>query len=175
MDMDCKYIEQLLERYWQCETSVEEESQLRDFFSNGEVPAHLLRYKDLFVYQQVQQEEGLGEDFDAKVLAQVEGPVVKAKRLTLRARLMPLFKAAAAVALILSLGNAVQHSFFADDVLDYNYDTYRDTYDDPQTAYEQVSSALMMLSERINKSQDDCRLPDSVGKKAVDGIDELNR
>ena len=35
MNMDYKYIEQLLERYWQCETSVEEESELRAFFSKG--------------------------------------------------------------------------------------------------------------------------------------------
>ena len=79
--MDYKDIEQLLERYWQCETSVEEESRLRDFFSKEDVPAHLLRYKNLFVYQQVQQEVGLGEDFDARILAEVEVPVVKAKRL----------------------------------------------------------------------------------------------
>ena len=70
--MDYKDIEQLLERYWQCETSVEEESRLRDFFSKEDVPAHLLRYKNLFVYQQVQQEVGLGEDFDARILAEVE-------------------------------------------------------------------------------------------------------
>lgn len=87
--MDYKDIEQLLERYWQCETSVEEESVLRDFFTKEEVPAHLLRYKNLFVYQQVQQEVGLGEDFDARILAQVETPVVKAKRLTLTGRFIP--------------------------------------------------------------------------------------
>ena len=71
MNMDYKYIEQLLERYWQCETSLEEESELRSFFSEEEVPAHLLRYKELFVYQTVQQEVGLGKDFDARILAQV--------------------------------------------------------------------------------------------------------
>lgn len=112
--MDFKYIEQLLERYWQCETSLEEETQLRAFFARNDVPEHLLRYKDLFVYQQLQQEEHLGEDFDARVLAKIETPVVKAKRLTLTARFMPLFKAAAVVAVVLSLGNAMQHSFFAD-------------------------------------------------------------
>ena len=69
--MDYKDIEQLLERYWQCETSVEEEATLRDFFAKEEVPAHLLRYKNLFVYQQVQQEVGLGEDFDTRILAEV--------------------------------------------------------------------------------------------------------
>ena len=109
--MDYKDIEQLLERYWQCETSVEEEATLRDFFAKEEVPAHLLRYKNLFVYQQVQQEVGLGEDFDARILAEVEPTVVKAKRLTLTGRFIPLFKAAAVIAIILSLGNVAQHSF----------------------------------------------------------------
>ena len=154
MNMDYKYIEQLLERYWQCETSLEEESELRSFFSEEEVPAHLLRYKELFVYQTVQQEAGLGKDFDARILAQVEAPVVKAKHLTMVGRFMPLFKAAAVVALILSLGNVAQHTFFADEAVDYKYDAYKDTYDDPEVAYKQVSSALMMLSEGINKSQD---------------------
>lgn len=112
--MDFKDIEQLLERYWRCETSLEEEAQLRAFFIGNDVPEHLLRYKDLFVYQQFQQEVHLGEDFDARVLANIEVPVVKAKRLTLTARFMPLFKAAAVVAVVLSLGNAMQHSFFAD-------------------------------------------------------------
>ncbi len=101
-------------RYWQCETSLEDEAELRAFFSGSDVPKHLLRYKDLFVYQQLQQEVHLGEDFDARVLAEVEVPVVKAKRLTLAARFMPLFKAAAVVAVVLSLGNVMQHSFFSD-------------------------------------------------------------
>lgn len=112
--MDSNYIEQLLERYWQCETSQEEEAQLRAFFNGEEVPRHLSRYKDLFVYQQLQQEIRLDEDFDARVLAQIETPVVKARRMTLTTRLMPLFKAAAVVAVILSLGNMAQHSLFAD-------------------------------------------------------------
>ena len=55
-----------------------------------------------------------GEDFDARVLAEVEVPVVKAKRLTLTARFMPLFKAAAVVAVVFSMGNVMQHSFFSD-------------------------------------------------------------
>lgn len=112
--MDFEYIEQLLERYWQCETSLEEEAQIRAFFNGRNVPKHLLRYKDLFVYQQLQQKEHLGEDFDARVLAEVEVPVVKARRLTLTERFMPLLKAAAVVAVVLSLGNMMQHSFFSD-------------------------------------------------------------
>lgn len=44
--MDSEHIEQLLERYWKCETSLEEEAQLRAYFAEaGNIPAHLLRYK----------------------------------------------------------------------------------------------------------------------------------
>ena len=110
--MDSKYIEQLLERYWRCETSLKEEEELRSFFAGGEVPAHLLRYKDWFVHQRILREQSLGEDFDRKVLAEIGTPVVKARRLTMTVRLMPLIKAAAVVALILSLGGVVQRSVF---------------------------------------------------------------
>ena len=55
--MDYKYIEQLLERYWKCETSLEEEEILRTFFSQKDVPASLLPYKDLFTYEQTEKKQ----------------------------------------------------------------------------------------------------------------------
>ena len=36
--MDYKYINQLLERYWECKTTLEEEQILRSFFSQLCVP-----------------------------------------------------------------------------------------------------------------------------------------
>ncbi len=167
MNMDYKYIEQLLEQYWQCETSLEEEEILRSFFRQEELPAHLLPYKNLFVYEQMQAEIGLGDDFDAKILSQIEKPVVKARKLTLRSRMLPLFKAAAVVVAVLSMGTVAQHSFFAEDNLDYNYDTYTDTYNDPQMAYEEVSSALMRVSERMNQLHSK-HGADSLAKEAPD-------
>ena len=105
-NMDYKYIEQLLERYWQCETTLEEEGILRTFFGQKDIPAELRPYQALFAPQ---QDEVLGDDFDEKMLAMVEEPVsVKAKSIQLTQRLMPLFRAAAIVAIILTLGNAAQ-------------------------------------------------------------------
>ncbi|MBQ8225022.1 MAG: hypothetical protein IJZ86_06725 [Bacteroides sp.] len=110
--MDFKQVEELLERYWQCETSVEEEQHLRNFFCNEEVPQHLARYKELFVYQQLQQQPVLDDSFDRKVLATIETPLVKAHRQTLLYRLIPLFKAAAVVAVVAILGSVAQQSLF---------------------------------------------------------------
>ena len=54
--MDYKYIEQLLERYWAAETSLEEEDILRAFFSQKEIPAELEQYRTLFVYEATEKE-----------------------------------------------------------------------------------------------------------------------
>ena len=113
--MDYKYIEQLLERYWACETSLQEEQILRTFFQQAEVPAHLMPYKAVFDVQQELAEPTLGEEFDARMLQLVEDETVKALPLQggLRRRsfLRPLYQAAGLVALILTIGMAAQHSF----------------------------------------------------------------
>lgn len=104
--MDYKYIEQLLERYWQCETTLQEEQILRTFFSQEELPADLRRYQPLFTAGN-EQSEPLGDDFDSRVLDTI-GDQPVAKTVTWGTRLMPLFRAAAIVAIILTLGNAAQ-------------------------------------------------------------------
>ena len=110
--MDYKYIEQLLERYWNSQTTLEEEAILRAFFCQEDIPVSLLPYKPLFAYAKAEEENVLGDDFDARMEALVDEPVVvKAKVIPLRQRLMPLFKAAAVVAMILTLGNASQRAF----------------------------------------------------------------
>ena len=119
--MDYKYIEQLLERYWQCETTLQEEAILRTFFSQDDVPAELEQYKALFAVQQ--QKETLGDDFDARILEMVgqeEKP--KAKVVSFTSRLMPLFRAAAVVAIILTLGNAANAPW------DRGWDDPKDAY-----------------------------------------------
>ena len=148
--MDYKYIEQLLEKYWNCETSIEEEQILRSFFHQKEVPAHLLRYKPLFAYQEAEKEVKLGDDFDSRILAEIERPVVKARRLTLHTRFMPLFKAAAVMALLFTVGGVVKHSMDGNKAgVVYVYDQFENNTHDPQGAYKVDSvKAPMKVSEQ---------------------------
>ena len=104
--MDYKYIEQLMERYWNAETSLEEESILRTFFSQKDIPAEMEHLRPLFTDDTVGQT--LDDDFDARIMQAIGGEVVKAREVSLTQRLMPLFKAAAVVAIILTLGGALQ-------------------------------------------------------------------
>ena len=163
--MDYKYIEQLLERYWECETTPQEERILKAFFSQEQVPAQLQRYKSLFVYEQEQAQQHLGADFDERVLAAIgqasekPAPVVRVERISLSRRLRPLFRAAAAVAIVTLLGNAAQHSFTSQpnspSAWDYNQSAYKDSYTDPQKAYEASVQTLEMFKEGAKTAVND--------------------
>lgn len=108
--MDYKYIEQLMERYWNAETTLEEEQILRSFFRQENIPTEMEPLRALFSDEASQQQ--LGDDFDARMLEMIreeEAPkTVKAREISLTRRLMPLFKAAAVVAIILTIGGALQ-------------------------------------------------------------------
>lgn len=56
-------IEELLERYFDGETSAAEEKQIRAFFASGEVPEHLAAYAPLFAYF----DEEIERDAEAQV------------------------------------------------------------------------------------------------------------
>lgn len=153
--MDYKYIEQLIERYWNCETSPQEEQILRSFFSQKDVPVHLSRYKALFTFENNEKELSLSEDFDRKLLSEIEKPTVKAHRISLYRRMMPMFKAAAAIAIVVLLGKAAQNSFYnqTDTTKAQATQNYHETYSDPKQAYEHVSSALKIVSETMNEGK----------------------
>ena len=134
--MDYKYIEQLLQRYWECQTTLEEEAILRTFFRQEDVPASLLPYRQLFLEEDAMASEHLGKDFADRMLQLVrqtgqaqaaeeenpsaglrlaEGYVCKAQRLTVMRRLRPFYRAAAAIAILLTIGDAAQQSFTNDE------------------------------------------------------------
>ena len=117
--MDYKYIEQLLERYWECQTTLEEEAILRTFFRQEDVPASLLPYRQLFVVEDEMAEERLGKDFQDRMLRMVgeEAPaqVCKARRVTFMRRCRPFYRAAGLVAILLSIGNAAHQSFSSEE------------------------------------------------------------
>ena len=130
--MDYKYIEQLLERYWECQTTLEEEAILRTFFRQEDVPASLLPYRQLFIEEDEMASEHLSEGFADRVLRLVEEDAshleernvqssmvnvqcFKARRLTFMRRLRPFYRAAGLVAILLTIGNAAHQSFTDDE------------------------------------------------------------
>lgn len=82
-------IEELINNYFEGETSASEEEELRTFFASSDVPPHLSDYKPLFAYIK-QEREAMREE---------TSPVRKNKRISLRL----LSGVAAALLLILGI------------------------------------------------------------------------
>ena len=144
--MDYKYIEQLLDRYFEAETTLKEEQILKAFFeqSEEELPENLRPYRELFV--SLQPGETLGDDFDARILQMTEDkPQVKARTISMAERLRPLMRAAAVVAILLTLSTALNQSFKDEktwaDESDYAL-KYEPTGDEPAIAYDQPEDSL---------------------------------
>jgi hypothetical protein len=158
--MDYKYIEQLLDRYFLAETTLEEEQILKSFFAQRkeDMPQELSQYAPLFTV--LDEKETLGSDFDERMLQLVEGnsrPAqqkeltlqVKARTISLTERLRPLFGAAATIAILLTLGNAINQSFKQDEVW-VDTDKYAAVKevaaDKPAVAYDQLADSVARVS-----------------------------
>lgn len=119
--MDYKYIEQLLERYFQCETSLQEEQILRAFFAQDDVPEALAEYVPMFRAISEAGEDALSDAFDQKMLALIaeedktDEPEAKVVMLNPQAGderrpslFAPFLRAAAIVACVLTIGGAAE-------------------------------------------------------------------
>jgi hypothetical protein len=143
--MDSKHIEQLLEKYWNCETSLEEEQELKDYFRHANPPDNLKEAAALFRYFDGQQKKTIEEvsfDADVKKKLQNERPWGKFIQLNYLARI------AAGLAVV------VAATYFVREEVRKSYPPeVSDTYTDPKIAFEETKKALMMISKGFGKAQ----------------------
>lgn len=149
--MNREYIDILLERYWNCETSVREEQELRDFFSRDDLPEEFLPYLPLFSYIGDEQAVRLSDDFDGRLQASIAAAGGK-KKGPFRI-LTPLLRIAASLLLIGGLGISL---FFITRQQNKPYYTETTNYDtsDTNTAMQQATYALEKLSNALQMSEE---------------------
>ena len=123
-------IEIILEKYFQGETSIAEEKELRSYFSSQDVAPHLEQYKAMFGYfTQAKKQEFVQEI-----------PQITKKR-----NVMWLSVAASAVVL---LGIATFFMINNDELV--NRKNELGTYKSPEMAFKETQKALALLSSNVN-------------------------
>ncbi len=144
-------IEKLLEKYENGETSLKEEQQLKNYFSQETVAPHLEMYKPMFDYFSVNKQEQFTKDLPLKTKK-----VFNYKWI-----------AVAAVA-VLTLG----YYFKTPVISSYEEYTYG-TYNNPEDALSEVTKSLAMISGHFNKGVSTVNYLDEV-KKGTVTLDYLN-
>lgn len=147
--MDYKYIEQLLERYWAAETSVEEEHILQAFFAQREVPAHLAQWQPLFQTLAQEGEAELGADFDKRLMMRLQPRSTWSVHHTLRR----VYAVAATVAVFFLVGVGAHYVYKSTQptiVWDYDPASYHDSYDNPEMALDESVEALRILQQQLH-------------------------
>jgi hypothetical protein len=142
--MQQSMIAALLDKYFQAETTVEEERVLAEYFrvAHEDLPAEWEPYRRLFGYYEEESHVGVSEGFDKKVLERIGVPRVVTMRHA------PWWMAAAVI--LLSFGSiflfapqektreiAVQHEV-------------TDTFEDPEQALAAIQKALFKAGKGLN-------------------------
>lgn len=138
----------LLEKYFEGETSLAEEAQLRAYFNGGAVDDELRVYQPLFQHFTKEQEQSLPGDFDEKLFQKLEP--AGAKVVQMRTWPRQLLRIAAIGALLITAmvflwkpqNTQAQHASI-------DWSKYEIT--DEQQAYEETVKALRLVSSKLNK------------------------
>jgi hypothetical protein len=142
--MDSKQVTDLLERYWNCDTTLEEERQLRAYFQQSQVPTSHEEAAAWFRYLNAQRVEKIDDPkFDQAVTKQVQ-PRLGGKIITLPT----LARLAAGLVVV-----AVATYFVRQEIERRKPAELEDTYSDPKLAFEETKKALMTISRSFGKAQ----------------------
>jgi hypothetical protein len=146
MLMDSKKIEELLNKYWNCETSLEEEQQLREYFRGQQIPEQWKEASTLFRYFDEHKKKILTDaSFDEDVLKKLKSPKQgKVTRLFYNS-----MRIAAGVAVLL-----VATWFVRNEIRQTTPQEVVDTYDDPKLAFEETKKALQMISKSFGNAEE---------------------
>lgn len=121
-------IEILVEKYFQGETSIAEEIELKDYFSSSDVAQHLEQFQPLFGYFSQAKEQKFKQEI----------PLQSKKRN------VAWLSIAASVAVLLGIGTFTYFNYNSAEQQDLG------SYDDPEVALRETQKALALLSENVN-------------------------
>lgn len=141
--MDYPTIKKLVDKYWEGETSLKEEQQLRAYFNGPKVDKRLQSVQPLFVFFKQEQEK------------KSQQPLRLWEVMRQRPQRM-WGLVAASIAILITAACWLyhqQHSLTKPNnlAIQESVELQKDTYKDPEKAFQEAKAALMRVSKGLNK------------------------
>lgn len=146
--MDSEKINELLNKYWDCTTTLEEEKQLQEYFSQPNIPESLAETALLFRYFEDARRKDLTDiTFDSHVIKTISKPKRQMRSLLFNSMRI----AAGLIVLVLAVWLVRM------EVRKMSPSETGDTYDDPKMAFEETKKALLMISKSFSTAEEQAR------------------
>ncbi len=149
--MKSDMIKQLLDRYFEGNSSLKEEQQLRRYFTEGPVAPELIAYQAIFQVLQAEQEIKLPSDFESNFMKLIETPEseTKIRSIALRRPIrLWISRAAAIIILVLGLAWVLQPLNEPTETASIDWSQYEP--EDPEEAIEYYKQAMLKLGAALN-------------------------
>ncbi|MDR1719824.1 MAG: hypothetical protein LBR67_06870 [Dysgonamonadaceae bacterium] len=143
-----KQIKDILERYWNCETALEEEKALRAQFLNGAAPEEVKNAQAAFLLQDRLAKEKADPTFIRKAMkAAITSDEQKQRN---KISFSQILKVAASVLILISLGIGIQTYYRQAQFMEA---LFPETFTDPEDALQQTRIALDKVSSSFSRVQ----------------------
>lgn len=152
----------LIEKYFEGETSLEEEAQLRAYFNSGEVDNELKVYEPLFQHFASEREQTLSADFDDALFQKMESAEAKLVKMRTWPRSLLRIAAVGAVLVVAMIFLQKSNTTHAQQA-SIDWSKYEIT--DEKKAYDETVKALKLVSSKLKKGS----------KKAVHEVEKMEK
>ena len=143
----------LLEKYFNGETSIEEEKKILAYFSGNDIDPELLADKEYFDFLENEKTQLLAqEDISEKIWEAIEKsetkPTISFNQFTRFSKVILAIAAGIVITIVSVTLIKFEYSTKKDNQL------FSDTYSDPELAYQEAKKAMLFISEKLNKGTD---------------------
>ncbi|EJL66374.1 hypothetical protein [Flavobacterium sp. CF136] len=139
--MELYKIENILEKYFQGETSIAEENELKDYFSSSNVAQHLEQYQPIFGYFSQVKEQKSTQELESLARTGEAIPLQTKKRN------VAWLSIAASAVVLLGIGT---YFYISENTTPIVAQSELGTYDNPEKALAETQKALALLSNNVN-------------------------
>jgi hypothetical protein len=151
--MNAEELNRLIEKYYNGESTEEEEKTLREYFKENNIPEGYEAEKEIFGYYRAAREVPEPSfDFEARILAGIDASGRKRGSQKIRKYVLPLLSAAAGLLIL-----AGSYFFFV------HRNEPVDTFTDTEIAYAETMKILMDVSSHLNQ-----------GAQALEPVSRIN-
>ncbi len=156
-------VRKLLDRFYQGETSLEEEKLLEQYFSSTTVPEELIPDRDLFgSFGNESSSVVVPEDLNQKIIASID----QVERKVTRTRRISVFSLSGLAAGLLVMIAVYLFYIRTDGPAILASNPMVDTYDNPLDAYEEAKRTLAYVSAKLNSGTSELQHVRQISKTA---------